>query len=631
MKFKMKINTFLLLILCSTFQTFGQLSFCNGSKGLPIFTEDFGSGTDYGPALPVGITSYTFIAGTPSDGFYTLYYRTNQYSSWHNSPDHTPDNQPNGTNGKSLIVNASFTPSEFYKRVVSGLCVNTTFEFSSWLMNVFNSTSTDCSGNSIPINVTFEIWNATETILLQTGNTGNINATSSAIWTQYGLVFTTGIGQTSVVLKMRNNSAGGCGNDLAIDDIMFRSCGDFTTIGTTATTGNTYSVCEDVTPININLQVNSSGITPNVFQWQESLDNVIWNDIIGENSSNYATPNITTTHYYRVKVAQDVANLNNVFCSTISEIFSIIIKPKPLAPLSNGNFIICENDAIPALSVTILGSESVNWYSAATGGTLLQSNSVAFTPSNAGIFYAESYTLSTCVSINRTAVQLTMNPIPVIVQNETAILCETKSVLLDAEINNVTYNWSTTETTKSITVITPGTYTVRVTSPNGCTNLKTIVVTESLIPIITNVIIDNRQVTIITAVSGDYEYSLDGINYQSSNVFENAIGGIKKAYVREKNNCGEAIFDFILIIIPKFFTPNGDTYNDFFSMEGFQFINNTTIAIFDRYGKLITYLNKQNGTWNGTLFGKPLPANDYWYKVILQDGTELKGHFALIR
>ena len=627
----MKINTFLLLILCSTFQTFGQLSFCNGSKGLPIFTEDFGSGTDYGPALPVGITSYTFIAGTPSDGFYTLYYRTNQYSSWHNSPDHTPDNQPNGTNGKSLIVNASFTPSEFYKRVVSGLCVNTTFEFSSWLMNVFNSTSTDCSGNSIPINVTFEIWNATETILLQTGNTGNINATSSAIWTQYGLVFTTGIGQTSVVLKMRNNSAGGCGNDLAIDDIMFRSCGDFTTIGTTATTGNTYSVCEDVTPININLQVNSSGITPNVFQWQESLDNVIWNDIIGENSSNYATPNITTTHYYRVKVAQDVANLNNAFCSTISEIFSIIIKPKPLAPLSNGNFIICENDAIPALSVTILGSESVNWYSAATGGTLLQSNSVAFTPSNAGIFYAESYTLSTCVSINRTAVQLTMNPIPVIVQNETAILCETKSVLLDAEINNVTYNWSTTETTKSITVITPGTYTVRVTSPNGCTNLKTIVVTESLIPIITNVIIDNRQVTIITAVSGDYEYSLDGINYQSSNVFENAIGGIKKAYVREKNNCGEAIFDFILIIIPKFFTPNGDTYNDFFSMEGFQFINNTTIAIFDRYGKLITYLNKQNGTWNGTLFGKPLPANDYWYKVILQDGTELKGHFALIR
>ena len=627
----MKKVAFLLLFF-SAFQTFGQLGFCNGSKGIPIFTEDFGSGTDYGPALPAGVTSYTFVAGTPSDGFYTLYSITNQYPSWHNSPDHTPDNQPNGADGKSLIVNASFTPSEFYKRVVSGLCVNTTFEFTAWLMNVYNSSSTGaCSGTGIPINVTFEIWDATETTLLQTGNTGAINGTSSAIWTQYGLVFTTSPGQTSVVLKMRNNGVGGCGNDLAIDDIMFRSCCDFTTIGTTGITGNTYSVCEDATPININLQVNSTGINPNVFQWQESLDNVIWTDIIGENSSNYATPNITTTHYYRVKVAQDSANLNNAFCSTISEIFSIIIKPKPLAPLSNGNFIICENNPIPALSVTTLGSESVNWYSATTGGTILQSNSVAFTPSNAGIFYAESYTLSTCVSTNRTAVQLTMNPIPAIVQNETAILCETKSVLLDAGINNVTYNWSTTETTKSISVTSPGTYTVTVTSPNGCTNLKSIIVTENLIPIITNVEIDNRKVTIITAISGDYEYSLDGINYQNSNVFENTIGGVKKAYVREKNNCGKATFDFTLILFPKFFTPNGDTYNDFFSMEGFQFINNTTIAIFDRYGKLITYLNKTNLTWDGTLLGKPLPASDYWYKAILQDGTELKGHFALIR
>ena len=627
----MKKVTFLLLLIFSSFQSFGQLGFCNGSKGIPIFTEDFGSGTDYGPALPSGVTSYTFIAGTPDDGLYTLFYRTNQYGSWHNSPDHTPDNQPNGTNGKSLIINASFTPSEFYKRVVSGLCVNTTFEFSSWLMNVFNSTSTACSGNSIPINVTFEIWDSTETILLQSGNTGNINPTSSAIWTQYGLVFTTGIGQTSVVLKMRNNGVGGCGNDLAIDDIMFRSCGDFTTIGSTGITGNTYIVCEDVTPININLQVNSSGITPNVFQWQESLDNVIWNDIIGENSNNYYTPNIITSHYYRVKVAQDVANLNNVFCSTISEIFSVIVKPKPLAPLSNGDKSICENDPISALSVTTLSSESVNWYSAATGGSLLQSNSVAFTPTNAGIFYAESYTLNTCVSTNRTAVQLTLNPIPAIIQNETAILCETKSVLLDAGINNVTYNWSTTETSKSISVSNPGTYTVSVTSTNGCTNLKTIVVTENLIPIITDVVINERQVTIITSFSGDFEYSLDGINYQNYNVFENTIGGVKKAYVREKNNCGKAIFNFTLIVFPKFFTPNGDTFNDYFSMEGFQSITNTTISIFDRYGKLITYLNPKNPFWDGTLHGNPIPASDYWYNAILQDGTELKGHFALIR
>ena len=66
-------------------------------------------------------------------------------------------------------------------------------------------------------------------------------------------------------------------------------------------------------------------------------------------------------------------------------------------------------------------------------------------------------------------------------------------------------------------------------------------------------------------------------------------------------------------------------------MEGFQSITNTTISIFDRYGKLITYLNPKNPFWDGTLHGNPIPASDYWYNAILQDGTELKGHFALIR
>ena len=627
----MKKVAFLLLLFFSTFSSFGQLGFCNGSKGIPIFTEDFGSGTDYGPALPTDVTSYTFIAGTPSDGLYTLYYRTNQYGSWHNSPDHTPDNQPNGTNGKSLIVNASFTPSEFYKRVVSGLCVNTTFEFSSWLMNVSNSNSTACSGNSIPINVTFEIWNATETILLQSGNTGDINPTSSPIWTQYGLVFTTGIGQTSVVLKMRNNGIGGCGNDLAIDDIMFRSCGDFTTIGTTGITGNTYSVCSDATPVNIKLQIVSNAVTPQVYQWQESTDTIVWNDINNANSVSYDTPNITTSRYYRVKVAQDIANLNNVFCSTISEIFSLLVKQKPLAPLSNGNFTICENDLIPTLSVSTFGSESVNWYSEAVGGTLLQSNVVAFTPTNAGIFYAESYSLSSCVSTTRTAVQLIMKPIPLLVQNDTAILCESKTVVLDAGIANLSYSWSSAEATKTIVVAAPGTYTVLVTAANGCTNLKTIVVTENLIPVITDVKIDKRQVTVLTAIAGDYEFSLNGINYQSSNVFENISGGLLNAFVREKNNCGKDIFEFVLLIVPKFFSPNGDSYNDYFSIEGYQFIENTTVAIFDRFGKLITYLNNKNLSWDGTLLGKQMPATDYWYIVTQADGAILKGHFALIR
>ena len=197
-------NIIILLILLSITQNYAQLGFCSGSKGDAIFTENFGNGTNYGPALPAGVTNYPFIAGAPNDGFYTLYFNTNLYSTWHNSPDHTPGTT-NGLNGKALIVNANAnTSGDFYKRIVTGLCINTTFEFSAWLMNIYNPGSNFCGANEIPINVRFEIWNNIETILLSSGNTGNIIGTNFPNWQQFALVFTT-TNQTSVVLKMKNN------------------------------------------------------------------------------------------------------------------------------------------------------------------------------------------------------------------------------------------------------------------------------------------------------------------------------------------------------------------------------------------------------------------------------------------
>jgi len=61
------------LCLLITVTSFGQLGFCSGSKGDPIFSENFGNGTNYGPALPTGTTNYTFVIGNPNDGSYTLF------------------------------------------------------------------------------------------------------------------------------------------------------------------------------------------------------------------------------------------------------------------------------------------------------------------------------------------------------------------------------------------------------------------------------------------------------------------------------------------------------------------------------------------------------------------------------
>lgn len=433
-----------IVLFCYTSNSFGQLGFCTGSIGAPIFYENFGSGTTYGPALPVGVTNYTFVnSGFPQDGQYTVYNRTNLIpNNWHNSLDRTPDNEPDGINGKCLIVNASNTPGQFYRRTVTGLCSNTRFEFSAWLINIYNSASGGCPGSGIPINVTFEIWDETDTNLLRSGNTGNIAGTPTPIWNQFGLVFTMPAGQTSVILKMRNNGGGGCGNDLAIDDIMFRACGENSTIINTATPGNAMTVCQNSNITNPILQVVTSGSISHVYQWQQSNDNINFTDIVGENTANYTIPNITNTTYYRVKVAQDIANLNNPFCSTFSDIYSVIFIPLPIAPISNGDQRFCTNQAT-SLSVSVLAGETVNWYDSPTNGNLLLANSATYSPTSIGTYYAETITISSgCRSNTRTAVTL-LPAISITSSGPTTLCTNTNtSITLVASDVNATLNWN---------------------------------------------------------------------------------------------------------------------------------------------------------------------------------------------
>jgi len=92
---------------------------------------------------------------------------------------------------------------------------------------------------------------------------------------------------------------------------------------------------------------------------------------------------------------------------------ALTVHPNPPPPVSNGNITICSSQAIPALSVTTIAGVTVDWYSAAAGGSVQASGTLAYTPANGGTFYAEARNISTgCVSITRTPVSLTINPVP---------------------------------------------------------------------------------------------------------------------------------------------------------------------------------------------------------------------------
>ncbi|RNC85052.1 MAG: lectin [Winogradskyella sp.] len=250
----------------------------------------------------------------------------------------------------------------------------------------------------------------------------------------------------------------------------------------------------------------------------------------------------------------------------------------------------------------------------------------------------------TCLSINE--VFLTVSPLLELRPDETVYYCTDTfpiPITLDAGVvngtpNNFLYNWSTGETTIQIQVNEIGAYFVDVTEIDGCTNRRTITVLPSNIAEINVDIedaIDNNNIVVNTTGEGDYEFSLTSENgpYQDSNTFENVRSGIRTVYVRDKNGCGVVAESFPVIGFPKFFTPNGDATNDFWTVDGFneEFLSNSRVQIFNRHGKLLTELSAENPFWDGMYNGNLMPSDDYWFTVTFQDGRSFSKHFALKR
>lgn len=605
----------------------GQLGFCSGNSGDPIFTETFGTGLQDGPPLPVGTTTYNYVNGgpeQPNDGNYTISSRTN-YFDWFDTADHTPGD----TNGKALIVNADFTPGEFFRRTIDGLCENTSYEFSSWLLNLLPS-STQCPNGGIPINVRFQIWDDTDTVLLASGDTGDIRGTANPIWNQYGLVFKTEPGQTSIILKMLNNGAGGCGNDLAIDDIVFKSCGDFIDV-TDAQNESFIAICEDVAPSAFTLTASPdfSVFNSHFYQWQESSDGINWLDIPGETTAIFVTPPLNATRYYRVKVAEDAVNVSNSFCNVISDVFEILVVSFPDAPIVNADTIFCENEN-NFIVAEVPEDVTVNWYDSPIGGNLLSANNPIFVPKTSGTYYAEaSSTLTSCISTDRTAVEVIIFEAPQVFDEEVD-LCEGESLLLSANFPNASYLWNTGAETETIAIQEPGVYTVNITNAQLCSNTKTIVVNQRDAPIIETIVSNNENIVVTTTNEGVFEFSINGVSFTESPIFELIEGGMYTIYVRSDFNCPPVTQEFLHVVIPKFFTPNGDNFNDTFKPQGVEFASKYEISIFDRFGNLIVSSKNPDFSWNGTNNGQLLPASDYWYHIKLDDRV-VKGHFTLKR
>lgn len=299
-----------------------------------LYTQDFGSGAGLVTALPapvpgsgvtgqVGSVSYAGSVVQPiATDRYTITNNTFNADNAHfvSMTDHTGD-----ANGRMLVVNADASNTIFYRGAFTApICANQQYSLSFYASFVGNASyQTVCNGfggfqyPKILVNIKDQASGA----IISSLSTGDIFTTS---WQQLGIKFTSPASYTGIIFELVNNAPGGCGNDIAIDDIRFGSCDPLPVVGLNhinagclGTTASFSAVFSDPGAI--------LG-TPD-YQWQESPDGVSWSDITGApNADTYTIASVAAgdvNKYYRALVAA-AGNLGNPNCRYPSPSFFLV-------------------------------------------------------------------------------------------------------------------------------------------------------------------------------------------------------------------------------------------------------------------------------------------------------------------
>lgn len=235
-----------------------------------------------------------------------------------------------------------------------------------------------------------------------------------------------------------------------------------------------------------------------------------------------------------------------------------------------------------------------------------------------------------------------VNEIPVLQMEKTYYICPNGTITITADPGYAYYSWSTGEqNVQKITVSSPGIYELTVTErQNGqlCNTFFKIDVVLSEIATVKHIVssdwTDNQNsitVVINQTLAENYTYSLDNQVFQSDNTFNGLKPGNYQIYIKNINDCLSEIHEVSILNYQRFFTPNGDGFNDYWKIVNSESEPETEVSIFDRYGKLIKVLNAQSEGWDGKYNGRQLPADDYWFTINRTNGKTFRGHFSLKR
>jgi gliding motility-associated-like protein len=403
------------------------------------------------------------------------------------------------------------------------------------------------------------------------------------------------------------------------DDSVF-----FGFVGSTGGKSNLHQVCFNSVSFVENLNLNDTTIC---YGETVSLDATIpsgiaysWNPTTGVNDPNSANPTVapneTTTYTVSITDVCGDITTENVLISV-----NPITTPtfSPINPICKGDILL----EIPSVSNNGI---SGSW---APELNNMETTEYTFTPTPiTGVCFEESkMTITVLSKIN-----------PVFTQVEPICYGNTIMPLPTTSNCGITGAW-----TPSLNNLETTLYTFT-PDPGQCAESTTMtLIINTINPLtisVTNLSeqFEANQIISVTATggSGIYEYQLDGGIWQSESRFQFEDG------------CNEhilAIRDVVdmcssqpettisLMTYPKFFTPNGDGFNDTWNIKCLSDDPSAMIYLYDRYGKLLFQFKPSENAWNGTFNGRLLAGNDYWFVADYLNSnmqeTQYKSHFSL--
>lgn len=656
------VKLFLLILLAiACMQVKAQSVVCNGSLGDPVFKLDFGSGQGYGPPLANGVTDFIYDQGCPEDGHYTIVNTTNinvnnGFGNCHPegwqvvTHDHTGN-----TNGYMMLVNASPNPSRFFTyKINSGtLCQNTKYEFSAWVFNLIFQAHAG-PGVSEP-DITFVITNANgEKTTYDTGSIPGSNDPED--WRRYSMLFSTGSGNNEITIEMINNAPGNNGNDLMLDDIEFRPCGPTMPVGFSSIDDNiTKDVCFGESK-NFTLVSNvGDDYTDKSLQWQKLNTTGTWEDLPGKTSPqlNVSIQGNTPVGVYEYRLAAaEGTNINSPTCRTYSQaltinVYAYLDKPSIAAPP------VCEGEAL-TLTANAPGAISYEWSGPSVTAANKAQNPLVIdnaTVAAVGDYQVTVVSAGGCStpSDKKTAV---VNLKPVIPAITPPTICKGSATILNETTPNAkSYSWLPVAGLSDPTAASPAakpaettTYTVTVTSNEGCIATQTVTVTVMPVPEASitpqkkifegqSVVLDAEaqyaDTYLWTPADGlDDPTKLNPVASPTDDITYTlkASSGIGCGFV----NVSVFVRVYKKIVIPTSFSPNGDGLNDYWDIEALSTYPKSTMNVFNRNGQKVYTSTGYDKPWNGAYKGYVLPSGTYYYVIDLKSGAPLLSGWVLI-